>query len=153
MAVVETRTFPPFFAQPPHLRDPSGEVYVWHTDPPGIVLQLMTHKGTAEMAKWLAGPSRDALDRRFPNGEDLLVVFDVRSLTTREPAARATIIELAKGLKPRVKQVIVLPPRAFGPVAHSTMQVTLSLLRMFGVNIELAQSPTFVIGSQHLRPL
>ncbi|HEX2675580.1 MAG TPA: hypothetical protein VHM19_03050 [Polyangiales bacterium] len=145
----------PFFPEPPHARDPSGKIAVWYTEPAGVVLQLLEScEGTLEMAQWIAGPNAAETRRRFPaeNGE-LIVVFDMRALTGRDPAARATVIEMGKTMRSRVKRIVLLPPRTFSPTLRRTMEVTLALLKVFGLNIDVAQGPGYVLAETRLRPL
>ena len=148
------QTVAPAFDVLPHLRDPSGVVAVWYTEPPGVVLQMVVpSEGTVELAQWLVGPSRTELERRFSDAVELVLIMDLRLMTGRDPRARSLVIELAKALKPRAQRFIVIPPRAFSPTLRRTMEVTVALLRVFGVKIELAQSLTFVLASTGLKPL
>jgi hypothetical protein len=144
----------PIFGSKPHATDPSGSLAVWYTEPPGVVIQLLTaREGTLELVQWLAGPSRAQTERRFHDRDDLQVLFDVRLLTGRAPEVRAQIMELAKAMRPRVKRVVVLPPRDWSPALRRTLEVTVSILRVFGLQIAVAQTPLYFLAETGARPL
>lgn len=140
------------FACAPHRTDPDGQIGSWYTEPPGVVVQLLRPaEGTLEMCNWLAGPGTDALLRRFPS-EPLILVFDMRLMTGREPRARNALIEPAKKLKPRIQHGVLLPPERASRVYLSSLYAATALLSVFGYHLELASSLETVIAKYRLVP-
>jgi hypothetical protein len=141
------------FAEPPHLVDPRGDIAIWYTEPPGLVLQLTkpTH-GTRAHAEWLAGPSFAELGRRFPNHE-LIVLFDAHLATGRDPDFRPLMMNVAKALLGRAKRIVVVLPRTVPPALRSAMEVSVALLRLFGLPLEIAASLTYTLAQTGMKPL
>jgi hypothetical protein len=144
---------PTAFPEPPHLTDPSGAIAIWYTQPPGVVLQLTRPvHGTVSHAQWLAGPAREEMLRRFPH-QELIVLFDVHLATGRDPAMRPIMLDVGRGLLGRAERVVVVLPRHLSPAIRSAMEVTLSILRVFGLPLEAASSLTYTLAATGLRPL
>ena len=142
----------PAFAVPPHLLDDSGAIAVWFTDPPGAVLQFTRpERGTTELAKWLCGDGYEQLLRRFPDGEKLRFVLDMRQMTGRAATARSVLIEHGKLVAQRVGPVIILPSMHLGPFYVTVVEGTALMLRAFGLRIDVDHSLERALSKQEMR--
>lgn len=126
------------FAVPPHLEDPSGTVAIWFTDPPGSVMQFVrAGHGTVEIARWLVGPALEKTLQRFPGKTKLRLVMDLSLMTGRDPAARAVLVETTKKFRERIALSTIIPPQNASVVYLAALNVSVSLLQVFGVPIEV----------------
>lgn len=131
----------PAFPVPPHLVSPSRELAAWFTAPPGAVIQVARRTQlTLDMATWLSGDGVVALDRRFPHGEPLVLVLDLTLMTGRDPAVRPVLVGAARALSSRMARAFVIPPDKASPVYLASLRAAASLLRVFGVEVQV--SPT-----------
>jgi hypothetical protein len=123
---------------PPHLEDPSGSVAVWYTDPPGVVMQFVqAARGDLTLVRWLVGPARERLLERFPGSSPLVFVMDLGLMTGRDAAVRPILNEAAKALRPRIARSVVVPPENASAIYMASLHASVSLLRVFGVPVEI----------------
>ena len=146
------RAIKPAFDARPHVQDPTGAVVAWLTEPPGAIIQFARPaRGTTELARWLVGPATAALQRRFPIELRLVLVLDLTLMDGRDAGARALLHESAKDNKGRVARSFVIPPKKASATYLSALQVSATLLRVFGVRVEVESSLASVFASCPLR--
>ena len=146
------RAIKPAFDARPHIQDPTGAVVAWFTDPPGAIIQFARPaRGTTDMARWLVGPARAALWRRFPVESGLTLVLDLTLMDGRDAGARALLHESAKDDKGRIARSFVIPPTKASGTYLSALHVAATLLRVFGVRVDVESSLTSVFASFPLR--
>ena len=129
----------PIFAAPPHVTCPVGPLQGWFTDPPGAVVQLTeATEFTIEMARWLVGPGFALLHERFQSrSERLVLLLDIRPMTSRDPAVRTLFMETAREQGGRFAAVVVIPPLQINPVYRTTLQAAAALVSAFGIELEI----------------
>lgn len=141
------------FSVPPDVTSPQGELEAWFTSPPGAVVQMVAPlAGTAAMARWLVGEARERLFARFPGEAALILVLDLSLMTTRDSAVRAILSEAAKELRSSIAHSVLVPPSNGGAIYLKSLEVSVLLLRGFGVNIEVSKSLASTVTSLGLSP-
>ncbi len=141
------------FTTAPHLTSPEGEVAAWFTNPPGAVIRLTRSARLAlPHAQWLAGPALAALDRRFGSERPLILVLDLQKMTSRDPAVRPVLVDTTKSLRPRLARAFLIPPEEAPAVYLASLRAAASLLRVFGVEVEVHASLGRLLGVVSLRP-
>ena len=144
---------PAGFAGPPHIRDASGALVAWFTEPPGALIQVAEPcQLTVDMARWLVGPGFAALEARFPEPARLILVLDLGLMTGRDVAVRPLIVDLAKTLRPRLARAIVIPPQRASALYIASLKTGVAVLRVFGVTVEVARSLPEVVTTAALGP-
>jgi hypothetical protein len=144
---------PAGFTASPHLRDASGALAVWFTEPPGALIQVAEPcQLTVDMARWLVGPGFAALEARFPEPARLILVLDLGLMAGRDVAVRPLIVDLAKALRPRLARAIVLPPQRASALYIASLKTGVAMLRVFGVTVEIGRSLSDVVSTVALRP-
>jgi hypothetical protein len=129
------------FEDSPHVTSPCGDLAAWFTEPPGAIIRFV-RPARLELAgaRWLTGPAIDLLNDRFGPTQKLILVLDLGRMRTRDPAVRPMIVEAAKSLRPRLARAVVIPPAQASAVYLASLRAAASLLRVFGVEVELRAS-------------
>jgi hypothetical protein len=145
----------PAFAVTPHLRHGAqGELHAWFTDPPGAVMQLAKPQHfTVEQAEWLVGPALDHLRTRFPNEKKLILVLDYRNMTSRDPRARAILMDRARDVAQFFGHITVVPPAQPNPVYRTMLHAAVALVSAFGAPIDIVDSFDEAMAKCGLRAL
>lgn len=126
------------FAVPPHLEDPSGLLAIWYTDPPGAVIQFTRPaEGSLPIVEWLVGPGLAQLLDRFPGPQRLVIVMDLGLMKGRDRNVRPILMEAGKALRPRIERTMIVPPQGASAIYLASLQASVSLLRVFGVPVEV----------------
>jgi hypothetical protein len=142
------------FSSPPHLRFGADEAYAWVVGPAGGVVQLMAAgKGTRELAQWVVGPALQAMFDAYPEQETFIIVLDLSAMTSRDPAARAVMMDKARELGRRVERSFIVPPVKTNPVYRTTLHAAAALLTGFGIHIEFVSSAADVVKRMRLEPV
>ena len=143
----------PFFSVPPHVECPVGPLYVWFTEPPGVVLQLMEAvRFTTEIARWLIGPGLDLLAQRYDEATRFTIVFDIRQMTGRDPVVRSLFMDLAREQAGRFEAIVAIPPLQINPVYLAGLHAAAALVSAFGPRFEISGDVAHVIYRHRLRP-
>jgi hypothetical protein len=146
------KTIRPAFEAPCHIQDPTSSLAGWFTEPAGIVFQVVRRtRFTCDMGRWMAGPAVGALWRAYPDRTDLVLVFDLGLMDGRETEARSILQKAAEENRQRIGRAIIVPPRAANVAYISALQVSATLLKVFGVKVEVERSMTSVLVSCPLR--
>lgn len=128
----------PLFLVNPHLECPSGPLRVWFTAPSGAAVQLSAAaEFTESMARWMLGPGIEALGQRFPGGRDLLLVLDIRSMTSRTPAVRSLFMHGAAEHAGIFARILIAPPLHINAVYLTGLQAAAALVGAFGPHVEI----------------
>ena len=139
------------FASEPHMQSGSG--LVWLTSPPGVVAQMVApFHGTLELVNWLVGPVYDALDRRAGGRNALMFVLDLGLMTGRSNASRTVLLSKARQCAKRFAEVVIVAPHAATPMQRNSLSAGISLVRILGVRVSLADSARAAVESLSLRP-
>ena len=140
MADLESlRTFRFAFEEAPHLKDPTSAVGAWFTQPLGMVFQLVRRaRFTNEMARWVAGPAIETFWELAPQQTGVVLVLDVSLMDGRDSEVRSIIQAAAEKYHARIARSIVIPPRTANAAYMKALQVSVVLLRVFGVTVEIA---------------
>lgn len=143
----------PPFPVAPHLQHPSEPVSAWFTEPAGAVMQIAHEMpGTVETVRWLGGPVRDELFRRFPEPQKVILVQDWRLMLGRDLAARPLFIQLATEMKSRISRSVLILPVHASSLHSMSLRVGMAVLAAIGVHVDIEESLTQVVGSLGLRP-
>jgi hypothetical protein len=124
------------------VEDPSGCAAIWFTEPPGAVIQFVQPaRGDLALVRWLVGPALERLLERFPGSSPLVFVMDLGLMTGRDAAVRPILNEAVKSLGPRIARSVVVPPENASVVYMASLHASVSLLRVFGVPVEIQSLP------------
>lgn len=135
------------FSAKPHFLDSTGTMAVWFTEPQGVVLQFVEDGwGNAANVRWLADEPLAELKRRLGD-EPLVVVVDLSRMLGRDRSGRAAFIELSKSFAGRVKACYVVPPMSATPMYLATLKTTASILKVFGLHFEFAETASDAIAA------
>jgi hypothetical protein len=141
------------FSPRPDVLDPSGEIAIWYTDPPGLIMQLTRPAHvTLDGVKWLVGPGHQMMEERFPGVTAFITVLDLRRMTSRDYAARTLILDRSFARRDRFRQSYVLLPENAGPIYRTSAQAGVTLLRVMGFPVEVAASLDDAVRKGCLQP-
>jgi hypothetical protein len=150
-SVTDSSTFGAF-ARQPTLR--YGGLATWLVAPAGVVVQVVEPmRGTLDVAKWLVGPVFDALDRRFPGNNSLIIVLDLALMTSRSAAARSVFLAKARECGKRFAEGYFVPPISASAASRQATRASLALIRALGVRIETVDSTAAAIEKLNLRAI
>jgi len=139
-------------AELPHALDPTGNVALRFTDPPGALMQLVRPvRGTAAMAEWLSGTGLSLLFERFPHARDLRVILDMRHMTGRSASARAVLINAAGRCVGRVGHIVVLPSQLLGAAYLGVVEAGAALVRLSGLRVDIEHDLPSVLAQHGVR--
>lgn len=138
---------------PPHLVDAMQVIGVWFTEPPGAVIQFLKPGGTLQAAQFLAEKARGELLRRFTADQRLRFILDLTLMTHRDPAVRPVLMESTKALAQRIERSIVVPPKSASTVYLASLKASASLLRVFGVQVDVKSSLSEALALADVRAL
>jgi hypothetical protein len=128
----------PVFPGPPSLRCEVGPLDAWFTRPAGAVLQLMeAGPFTKLMADWIVGPAYETFMLHFRGQPELRLLFDLRPLLSREPAARRVILDAGAKYLSAFSHVMIVPPLNPPPLYMTTLNAGVALMSAFGPGISL----------------
>jgi hypothetical protein len=140
------------FERPPTLR--YAGLATWLTAPAGAVVQVVEPmRGTLDVANWLVGPAFDALDKRFPGNNSLIMVFDLALMTSRSAAARSVFLAKAREVGKRFSAGYFVPPISASPAYRQATRASLALIRSLGVRIEIVDSSATAVDMLNLRAI
>lgn len=132
----------PAFQVAPDLIDPTRTVAVWFTDPPGAVIQFVKReRGTIDLAEWLRRSVRNRLLAQFPGNGPLTFVLDLGLMDGRDPLARPVLHDVARSLKARIGDALVVTPVEASPMQLAAIHSGIALLRVFGVMVAIKSLP------------
>jgi hypothetical protein len=89
------------------------------------------------LARWLVGPALSRLQERFPGDVKVRLVMDLSLMTGRDPAVRPILVETTKRMGHRIEHSTIVAPQNAGVVYLASLKASVSLLRVFGVPIEI----------------
>lgn len=139
----------PAFPEPPHLR--FGSIAGWMTLPAGAIVQFVEPtRATLPMANWLVGPAFDEMQRRFPK-EKLTMVLDLSLMLSRTSAARSVFLSKARQAGSRFGRGALVMPRVMTPAAARSVEASVALIRMLGVDIAVFPTVATAIATWGLR--
>jgi hypothetical protein len=110
-------------------------------------------KGTMEVANWLVGPAFAALDARYAQRSDLLLVLDLTHMSGRSSAARSILLHSAKVMGSRFSRVFVIPPAGYPPMYIKAFHASVAFARLLGMQVTVAGSSRAVIDRYNLSAL
>jgi hypothetical protein len=110
-------------------------------------------RGTLDSANWLVGPVFDAIDRRFPGKDSLILVFDLALMTSRSAAARSIFLAKARECGKRFSHGYFVPPVIASPAYRQATRASLALIRALGVRIEIVDSSLTAVNMLNLRAI
>jgi hypothetical protein len=149
-----TRSIHLAFATPPVLYSPHAIAAAWLLDPAGALVQFVQPaKGTLEQATWLVEEAFEALDAKYPERDDLILVLDLYHMVGRSAAARSVVLNGAKLLYRRFSHVFVVPPAEYPPMYLQAFQASIALVRLLGLGVSVVGSSAEVIARLDLRPV
>lgn len=115
-----------------------GPLEAWFTLPAGAVLQLTEAAPfTKAMAEWIVGPAYEAFVLHFPGETQLRLLFDLRPLVAREPAANRVLLDAGAKYMRMFSQVALVTPLKPPPLYMTTLHAGVALLSAFGPDIAL----------------
>ncbi len=145
----------PAFATPPHLRSPDGPLFVWFTEPLGMLTQIMEPMhGSPEMARFISGVAWSALlELRGTRRERMIFVHDFTAMDSYDGEARRILTMWGLSIRSDIERIVVIQPPVKNRLARMGIAAAAAALGMLGVELDLDDTLPGALERLGLRPL